>query len=146
MRPLFLPFACVLLATILPGWTQLLSDIATCDATYGPAIEPTAQTSDVRFYQKDGLKLKILFVEKKAHVVTWSSLEVGKLAAPRQIELLALSAATATWEPVEGAGPATWQRSDGLAFAFYQADSGELTIMTTEYLEKSAAEANAVGP
>ncbi len=140
MRHPFLLIACLLLTTVLPASAQLFSGIAECDALYGPPVEPTAQTSDVRFYKKDDLKLKILFTEARAHVVTFSAPEAKKIEAPRQLELLALSAANARWEPVEGAGPTTWQRSDGLAYAFYESASGELTVMTAEYLEKSASD------
>ncbi len=128
------------IACLSPAPAQMFSTLQECDAVYGKPVSPTDQTSDVRFYKHDGLTIKILFVENKAAVITFTSLTSLKIASEMQAKLLNASAAGNQWEEVSGEGAKTWQRSDGQAFAIYDNTTGELNIFSTDYIEKSKAE------
>ena len=119
---------------------QMFATVQECDARYGKPTAPTDQTSDVRFYKNEGMSIKILFVDNKAAVITYTSLTSLKLSKELEKKLLELSAAGNTWEEIEGEGAQTWRRSDGLAFAICDATNGELNLFSTDYIEKSKAE------
>jgi hypothetical protein len=111
-----------------------------CDALYGVPSANSDPASDVRFYKRDGLSLKILFVEKKAAVVTYSSTTSLTMEKPAQQRILDENAGGNGWEEIEGEGAKTWRRGDGLAFAIYDTSNGELNIFSTDYIEKSKEE------
>lgn len=122
---------------------QMFASVQDCDTLYGTPVAPTEKTSDVRFYKHEGISIKILFVENKAAVLTYSSLTSLKLNEEAQAKLLSVSASGKKWEEVEGEGAKTWRRSDGLAFAIFDNSSGELNIFSTDYIEKSKSEVEA---
>lgn len=122
------------------GGGQIFATIEECDAALGKPVAPTGQVPDVRFYKHDDLTIKVLFVEAKAAVITYTSLTSLKIPEDKQKKLLNASAAGKTWEEVEGEGAKTWQRSDGQAFAIYDPASGELNIFSTDYIENAREE------
>jgi hypothetical protein len=140
MRTTFMLFLLANLAWTTLSPAQIFATIEECDKTYGPPTAPTAKTNDVRFYKNDGLAIKILFVENKAAVITYTSITSFKITDEKQLKLLSISASGGTWEEVEGEGAKTWRRSDGQAFAIFDNTNGELNIFSTEYIEKSKAE------
>jgi len=139
MRAIILFFS-VVLGWNAPASAQMFADIRECDAIYGSPVSPTGKTSDVRFYKQNGLSIKILFVEEKAAVITFTSLTSLKLPDELQLKLLNGSAGSNNWEEVEGEGAKTWSRSDGQAFAIYDNLSGELNVFSTDYIEKAKSE------
>ncbi len=141
------PF-CLLLVSCLASvaQAQMFATVEECDQLFGEPISPTERADDVRFYRHDGVTIKILFVEKKAAVVTYNSLTSLKIDDEKQQKLLASNAGGQTWSEVEGEGAKTWQRSDGQAFAIYDNANGELNVFSTVYIEKARAEVqNAIG-
>jgi hypothetical protein len=140
MRTTFLLFFLIQMTWNCLASAQMFSTIQECDALYGQPIAPTDKTSDVRFYKHEGFTVKILFVENKAAVLTFTSLKSFKLDEEMQKKILNASAAGNKWEEVEGEGAKTWRRQDGLAFAIYDIVNGELNLFSTDYIEKSKAE------
>lgn len=139
---------CCLTASFLGGFlcplrAQIAETIQQCDEKYGPAIPPTDATSDVRFYKKDGITIKVLFIEGKAEVITFSAVAGSTLEDQQQLALLEKNAGGSKWEEVVGAGPRTWAREDGEVFGFYDTSKGELTVMTATYLNKASQEVEA---
>ena len=129
-----------LLAFVPAGLAQMFSTVQECDQLYGKPTPSTEGASDVRFYKHEGMSVKILFVDNKSAVLTFTSLTSLKLPKEVQAKLLDASAAGNKWNEVEGEGALTWRRSDGHAFAIYDNSNGELNIFSTEYIEKAKAE------
>ena len=127
-------------ALALPSSAQMFATIKECNALFGEPLPKTGETSDVRFYNHDGATIKILFVEEKAAVMTYTPLVNTKLGSEAQTKLLNANAGGQQWEEIEGEGSKTWQRSDGLAFAIYDPTNEELNIFSTDYIEKSKDE------
>ena len=140
MRSLFLLLFLLAVAPVCPVSAQIFSTIEECDALYGTASTNADPTNDVRFYKQDGLTIKVLFVEKKAAVVTFTPSTSLKMDKATQQKVLDANAGGNGWEEIEGEGAKTWQRGDGLAFAIYDHSNGELNIFSTDYIEKSKDE------
>ena len=140
MRLFLLGFLIVSLSGACPAAAQIFSTVEECDVLFGKPIPPAGKTGDVRFYKHDEATIKVLFVENKAAVLTYTSLTSLKLIDTKLQEILSANASGKTWAEVEGEGAKTWQRSDSLAFAIYDPVSGEMNLFSTDYIEKSNAE------